>query len=174
MVAWHRSVMSGCRQDIGTGIVAASASLIASLFYLLMLMITPFQFSADAQHWAGYAPQFAFVSGLIVGSVIWRRVMSRASTPKQGALAGGALALGIVILVPILTAVYVLLFPILLSIVTGQELRYALRLYPAPLWSAVGIARIVATVWSPFVGALLVPIGALAGWTYHRRCRFSG
>ena len=173
MVAWHRNVVRGWRQDVGTGIVAASATLIGSLFYLLVLEIIPVQVSADAQYWAGYSPQFTFVAGLVVGTLLWRRVMSRVSTPEQGAIAGGALALCIVVLVPILAAVYVFLFPILLSVTTGQELRYALQLYPAPLWAAVGVARTVATTWSPFVGVSLVPIAALAGWTYQRRCRFS-
>jgi hypothetical protein len=58
MVAWHRNVVRGWRQDVGTGIVAASAALIGSLFYLLVLEIIPVQVSADAQYWAGYAPQF--------------------------------------------------------------------------------------------------------------------
>lgn len=173
MVAWHRNVMRGWRQDVGTGFVAASAALIGSLFYLLVWTVIPVRFSADAQYWAGYAPQFTFVAGLIVGSFLWRRVMSRVSTPEQGAIACGALALCILVLVPILAAVYVLLFPILLSVITGQELRYALQLYPAPLWAAVGVARTVATAWSPLVGVSLVSIGALAGWTYQRRCRFS-
>jgi hypothetical protein len=173
MAAWHRNVRRWRRQDIGTGIVAASAALVASLCYQLVLEVSPSQLTADAQYWTGYAPQFTVVAGFVVGLFLWRRVMSQVSTPKQGAIAGGLLALCIVVLVPVLVAVYVLLFPLLLSVITGQELQYALQSYPAPLWAAVGVARTVATAWSPPVSVVLVPIGALAGWTSQRRCRFS-
>ncbi|WP_245575973.1 hypothetical protein [Haloplanus natans] len=104
---------------MGTGITVASAALIGSLFYFLVLEIIPVQVSADTQYWAGYSPQFTFVAGLMVGTLLSRRVMSRVSTPEQGAIAGGALAICIVVLVPILAAVYVFLFPILLSVTTG-------------------------------------------------------
>ncbi|MFC7130237.1 hypothetical protein [Haloferax chudinovii] len=174
MAAWHRDVMSGWWQDVGAGVATASTALVTSFLYSLVLMVIPLQLSADAQYWAGYAPQFAFVAGLVIGTFVWRRVMSRASTPEQGAFAGSVLGLIIAILVPILAAMYVLLFPVLLSVVTGQGLHYALQLYPAPLWAAVGAARTIATAWSPLVGVLLILIGALFGWTYQRRRRFSG
>jgi hypothetical protein len=147
---------------------------VASLLYLLVARVIPLQLSPDAQYWAGYAPQFAFVAGLVLGTAVWRRFTSRVSTAEQGALAGSTMALGIVVLVPILTAVYVLLFPVFLGVVTGQELHRAVQLYPAPLWAAVGVSQTVATVWSPLVGVLLVPLGALAGWVYQRRRRLSG
>jgi hypothetical protein len=174
MVAWHRISVKWWWQDMGVGLVAASAALAASLLYLLVAMVIPLRFSPDAQYWAGYAPQYAFVAGLVVGTVLWRRVMSRVSTPKQGAFVGSAMALGVVVIVPILAGVYVLLFPVLLGVVTGQKLHYAIQLYPAPLWTAVGVTRTVATAWSPLVGALLVPFGVVAGWAYQRRRRLSG
>lgn len=83
------------------------------------------------------------------------------------------MALGVVLIVPILAAVYVSLFPLFLSVVTGQGLDYALQLYPAPLWAAVSVFQTVATVWSPLVGVLLIPIGAVAGWVSQRRRRLS-
>ena len=174
MVAWDQNVLTGWRRDVGVGVVAAGAALVASLLYLLALTVSPLKLSADAQYWAGYAPQFASVAGLVVGTVVWRRGTYRASTPKQGLVAGSAMALGIVVLVPILAGAYVILFPALHSVVTGQELRYALQLYPASLWTAVGVTRTVATAWSPLVGALLVPVGALGGWAYQRSRRPGG
>ena len=173
MVAWYQNILKGWWRDLNSGFVLASAALAVSLFYLLVLLNIPLQLSPDTQYWAGYAPQFAFVAGLMIGTVVWRPVLSQASTPKQGAVAGSAMALGVVVLVPILAATYVLLFPIFLSVVTGQKLDYALQLYPAPLWAAVSVFQTVATMWSPLVGVLLVPIGAVAGWAYQRRRHLS-
>jgi hypothetical protein len=173
MVAWQQRSATRWR-GIGAGVVTAAAALAASLFYLLAAAVVPLRLSPDAQYWIGYAPQFAFVSGFVLGTTVWRRVASRVSTPKQGAFVGGVTAFGIVTLVPTLTGVYVLLFPLLLSAVTGQGLQYAVQLYPEPLWTAVGVTRTVATAWSPLVGTLLVPIGAVAGWASQRRRRISG
>jgi hypothetical protein len=168
MVTWQqRSVI--WRRDMGTGVVTAVAALAASLIYMLAAMVIPLRLSSDAQYWVGYAPQFAFVAGFVLGTTVWRRIMSRISTPEQGAFVGSAMALGIVALVPLLAGVYVLLFPVLLSIVTGQALHYAIQLYPDPLWTAVDVTQIVATAWSPLVGVLLVPLGAVAGWASQRR-----
>jgi hypothetical protein len=171
MVAWYQNMLKGWWRDLSAGFVLASAALAVSLLYLFVFLNIPLQLSPDTQYWAGYAPQFAFVAGLIIGTVVWRPVLSRASTPKQGAVVGSAMALGVVLIVPILAAVYVLLFPLFLSVVTGQGLDYAIQLYPAPLWAAVGVFQTVATVWSPLVGVLLIPIGAVAGWAYQRRRR---
>lgn len=173
MVAWYQNMLKGWWRDLSAGFVVASGALAVSLLYLLVLPNIPLQLSPDAQYWVGYAPQFAFVAGVIIGTVVWRPVLSRASTPKQGAVAGSAMALGVVALVPILAAAYVLLFPVFLSVVTGQGLDYALQLYPAPLWAAVSVFQTVATVWSPLVGVLLIPIGAVAGWAHQRRRRLS-
>ena len=172
MVAWQQRSVTWWR-DMGTGVVTAAGALAASLLYLLVAMVVPLRLSPDAQYWVGHAPQFAFVAGFVLGTTVWRRVMSRVSTPEQGAFVGSAMALGIVALVPVLAGVYVLLFPLLLSIVTGQGLHYAIQLYPEPLWTAVDVTRIVATAWSPLVGALLVPLGAVAGWVSQRRRRLS-
>jgi hypothetical protein len=160
-------------RDVGAGVVTAAAALAASLLYLLVAMVVPLRLSPDAQYWAGHAPQFAFVAGFVLGAIVWRRVVSRVSTPKHGAFVGSAMALGIVAFVPILAGVYVLLFPLPLSIVTRQGLHYAIQLYPEPLWTAVDVTRTVATAWSPLVGALLVPLGAVAGWASQRRRRLS-
>ncbi len=173
MVAWHQNTLKGWWRDMSAGFVLAAAALAVSLLYLLVLPNVPLPLSPDAKYWAGYAPQFAFVAGLIIGTLVWRPVLSRASTPKQGAVTGSAMALGVVVLVPILAAAYVLLFPLFLSVVTGQGLDYALQLYPAPLWAAVGVFQTVATVWSPIVGVLLIPIGAVAGWAHQRHRRLS-
>ena len=156
MVAWHQNTLKGWWRDMSAEFVVASATLAVFLLFLLVLPNIPLHISPNAPYWAGYAPQFAFFAGLIIGTVVWRPVLSRASSPKQGAVAGSAMALGVVVLVPILAATYVLLFPVLLSVVTGQGLDYALQLYPAPLWAAVGVFQTVATVWSPLVGVLLI------------------
>ena len=169
MDARHRNATNGRRRDVSAGVVAASVALLGALSYTLVVGVAPVRLSADAQYWAAYAPQCSAVAGFLVGTVGWRRVVSRASTPRRGALAGGALALCVVVLVPILAAAYVSAFPVLLSVATGQPVRSALSLYPAPLWAAVDVARTVATSWSPFVGASLVPLGALAGWVDQRR-----
>ena len=172
MVTWQQRLGTWWR-DVGAGVVTAVTALAVSILYLLVAMAVPLRLSIDAQNWVGYAPQFTFVAGFVLGTIVWRRAMSRVSTPEQGAFVGGAMALGIVTLVPLLAGVYVLLFPLLLSIGTGQELYYALQLYPEPLWTAVDVTRIVATAWSPLVGALLVPLGAVAGWASQRRRRLS-
>jgi hypothetical protein len=172
MFTWQQRSVTW-RRDMGAGVVTAAA-LAASLLYPLVAMVVPLRLSPDAQYWVGHAPQFAFVAGFVLGTIVWRRVMSRVSTPEQGGFVGSAMALGIVALVPILAGVYVLLFPLLLSIVTGQGLHYAIQLYPEPLWTAVDVTRIVATAWSPLAGVLLVPLGAVAGWASQRRRRLSG
>ena len=173
MVTWQQRSVTWWR-DMGAGVVTAAVALAASLLYMLVAMVVPLRLSPDAQYWVGYAPQFAFVSGFVLGAIVWRRVASRVSTPKQGAFVGSAMGLGIVTLVPTLAGVYVLLFPLLLSVVTGQGLQYAVQLYPEPLWTAVDVTRTVATAWSPLVGALLVPLGAVAGWASQRRRLLSG
>jgi len=122
MVTWQQRSVTWW-WDMGAGVVTAAAALAASLLYLLVAMVVPLRLSPDAQYWVGHAPQFAFVAGFVLGAIVWRRVMSRVSTPEQGAFVGSAMALGIVALVPILAGVYVLLFPLLLSIVTGQGLH---------------------------------------------------
>lgn len=174
MIPWQQHVLKGWQRDMGAGIVGAGTALVASFLYRLASTVFSLRLSSTAQYWAGYAPQFALVAGLVVGTVVWRRAMSPTSTPKRGALAGLAMALGIIVLVPVLAGGYVMLFPLLLSVVTGQGVSSALSLYPAPLWTAVSIARVIAVAWSPLVGVLLVPLGALAGWAYQRSRRPSG
>jgi branched-subunit amino acid transport protein len=160
--------MGVSRRDFGAGVVAAIVALFASLVSLLALQFSSQELPADAQYWFGYAPQFAALAGLIVGTVVWRRATSRASTPARGALAGIATVVGTVILVPILAGLYVILFPVVLGLVTGEEWSQILRVFPVYVWASVGVTRTVAVSWSPLVGLVLVPLGALVGWTYQR------
>ncbi len=87
------------------------------------------------------------------------------------ALAGTVTSVGTVVLVPILAGLYVMPFPIVLGLVTGEEWGRILHVIPTYVWASVGVARTVAIGWSPLVGLVLVPLGALVGWTYQRgRC----
>jgi branched-subunit amino acid transport protein len=168
MIAWRQNLVSVSRRELGAGVVAAVAALVASLVYLPALNFSPLGLSADAQYWFGYAPQFAALAGLIVGTVVWRRATSRASTPERGALAGIATAVGTVVLVPILAGLYVILFPVVLGLVTGEEWNQILRVFPAYVRASAGVTRTVAVSWSPLVGLVLVPLGALVSWAYQR------
>jgi len=173
MVAWRQSSVGVSRRELGAGVVAALAALFASLIYLLALKLYPLGLSADAQYWFGYAPQFATLTGLVIGTLVWRRAMSRPSTPRRGALAGLVTAVGTVVLVPILAGLYVILFPVALGLVTGESWSQILRVFPAYVRASVGVTRTVAVSWSPLVGLVLVPLGALVGWAYQcgRRSR---
>jgi branched-subunit amino acid transport protein len=168
MFTWRQSTVGVSRREFGAGVVAAVAALFASLFYLPALQFSPLALSADAQYWVGYAPQFAALAGLVVGTLVWRRAVSRESTPKQGALAGIVTAVGTVVLVPTLAGLYVLLFPVVLGPVTGAEWSHVLHVLPAYVRASVGVTRTVAVSWSPLVGFALVPLGALVGWAYQR------
>ncbi|WP_136603491.1 hypothetical protein [Salinigranum halophilum] len=168
MVAWRRNLVDVSRREVGAGVVAAVVALFASLISLSALDFSPLSLSTDAQYWFGYAPLFAALAGLMVGTVAWRRAMSRASTPERGALVGIATAVGIVVLVPILAGLYVILFPIVLGLVTGEEWSQILRVFPAYVWASVDVTRTVAVSWSPLVGLVLVPLGALVSWAYQR------
>ncbi len=94
MVTWQQRSVTWW-QDMGAGVVTAAAALAASLLYLLVAMVVPLRLSPDAQYWVGHAPQFAFVAGFVLGTIVWRRVISRVSTPEKGAFVGSAMALGI-------------------------------------------------------------------------------
>jgi hypothetical protein len=168
MDAWRQNIGYVSWREVGAGVVAAVAALVASLIYLPVAKIYPLGLSFDAQYWSGYAPLFAPLAGLVMGVVVWRRATSPSSTPKRGALAGIATALGTVLLVPILAGLYVILFPVLIGVVTGEEWRYVLHVFPIYLRGSVGVTRTVAVDWSPLVGVVLVPLGALFGWAYQR------
>lgn len=168
MIARRQNLVSASRRKIGAGVVAAVAASVASLVSLPALGVSSLGLSAAAQYWFGYAPQFATLAGLVVGMVVWRRATSRESPPQQGALAGIATAVGTVVLVPILAGLYVILFPVVLGLVTGEEWSQILRVSPAYLRASAGVTRTVAVSWSPLVGLVLVPLCALVGWAYQR------
>jgi hypothetical protein len=174
MVAWRQHIVDVSRSGVGGGVVTAVAALVASLVYLPVLELYPLGLSSDVQYWFWYAPQFATLAGLVVGTVVWRRALSSASSPERGALMGIATAVGVVVLVPIIAGLYMILFPVLLSVATGQSVQYALTLYPAHVRSSVGITRTLAVGWSPLVGAVLLPLGAFVGWAYQRGRRPGG
>jgi branched-subunit amino acid transport protein len=174
MVAWRQDGAGVSLRGVGAGVVSGLAALAASLVALAALQYDPLGLSPDARYWFGYAPQFATLAGLVVGTVVWRRGTSPSSTPERGVLAGVATAVGTVVLVPILAGLYVGLFPVLLGVVTGQDWQYALSGYPAHVRSSVDVTRTVAVGWSPFVGAMLVPPGAVVGWAYQRGRRSRG
>jgi hypothetical protein len=156
------------RRDVGAGVVAAVAALVASVLSLPLLTVESLAPSVDARYWFGYAPPFATVAGLVVGTVAWRRLVSRASTPRRGALAGVATGLGTVLLVPVLAGLYVVAFPVLLGLVTGTASGQVLRVLPGYVEAFPGVVRAVAVGWSPLVGAILLPLGGVAGWAYQR------
>jgi hypothetical protein len=168
MVTWRQGIGGVSRREFGAGVVAAVAALVASFVFLPALQFSPLGLSAAEQYWFGYAPLFAALAGFVVGTVVWRRAMSRVSTPRQGALAGIMTAVGTVVLVPILAGLYVILFPVVLGLVTGEKWSQILHVFPAYVRAAVGVTRTVAVSWSPLVGLVLVPLGALVGWAFQR------
>lgn len=174
MTAWRQHVTAVSSREACAGVVAASTALVVSLLSPTVLDAVPLGLSPDAQYWFGYVPGFALLAGLVVGTAVWRRVVSLTSAPQRGALAGVATALGVVFLVPMLAGLYAALFPLLLSVLTGQNLQYALTLYPSSVWFAGGVVRTLAVSWSPLVGAVLVPLGAVGGWAYQRGLRHRG
>jgi hypothetical protein len=174
MSAWPLNLVGVSRRDIGAGAVAAVTALVASFIYLSTLKRYSLGLSPDARYWFGYAPQFALLAGLVVGMVVWRWTMSPASTPKQGAVAGIATAVGTVVLVPILAGVYLLLFPVLLGVATGDEWRYTLHVFPPYVQESVRVTRTVAVSWSPLIAVVLVPLNAFIGWISQRGGRPTG
>jgi len=162
------------RREVGAGVVAGVAALVASLLFVPALDLYPLGLSADARYWFGYAPVFAAIAGLVAGAAVWRRGTSLESTPERGVLAGVAAAVGTVVLVPLLAGLYLLVFPVLLGTVAGDGWSGVLRVYPLYVRESVVVAWTVAVNWSPLVGAILVPLGALVGWAYQRRLRPRG
>jgi hypothetical protein len=145
------------RRDLGAGAVAGVLAVVASL--------VPFSFSGappvtatSVDYWAGYAPGVTLVAGLVVGSVVWWRTPP--STPC-GVLAGVVTGLGTVVCVPVLVGLYVFSFPVLLTLVTGGDVVAATGYVSAE--AAVGVAWAITVGWCPVVGAVLVPLAALAG-----------
>jgi predicted small integral membrane protein len=128
----------------------------------------PAWLSADARYWIGYAPQFALVAGLLVGTLVWRRLASPAGTPRRGALVGAAIAVGTLLVVPILAGLYVAAFPVVLGVFTGAEWGTVARVVPGYLQASLGVTQTVALGWSPVVAVVLVPLGALGGWVSQR------
>ena len=106
--------------------------------------------------------------GLVTFAGTGVRSANSLAKARFDALAGIVTAVGTVVLVPILAGLYVILFPVVLSLVTGEEWSQILRVFPAYVWASVGVTRTLAVSWSPFVGLVLVPLGALVGWAYQR------
>jgi hypothetical protein len=165
MVPSLQKMLDVSRRELGAGALAAVAAVGASLV-ALAATADPLALRSGTQYWILYAPGFAFVAGFIVGAVVWWRTMSPAATPRHGLRAGIVTAVGTVVVVPILIGLYALVFPVLLSVATGQELQAALALYPAHVWTSLGITWDVAVGWSPVVGVVLLPLGALLAWIY--------
>jgi len=174
MVSWWQSIPILSRREVGAGAVAAVGALVASLIPLPILEIIPLGLSSDAQYWFGDAPEFAPLAGLVLGTGVWRRGTSQASPPEWGALAGIVTAIGTVVFVPILAGLYVMLFPVLLGLVTGEEWSYVLRVVPVHVRSSFRVARTITLSWSPLVGVVLVPLDGLLGWVYQRGSRPRG
>ncbi|MFC7228986.1 hypothetical protein N0B31_16395 [Salinirubellus salinus] len=170
MVVTRRRTTGLSRRELGAGAVAAVAALVAALVSLVSLSVPTVDslVSVDARYWFGYAPGFATLAGLVVGAVVWRRLVSRASTPGRGALAGAATGLGTVVAVPFVAGVYVLLFPVLLGLVTGTSWDTVLHVLPGYVQGAVDVTRTMAVDWSPLAVVVLVPLDALLGWAYQR------
>jgi hypothetical protein len=81
---------------------------------------------------------------------------------------GATLAVGTVLLVPVLAGLYVVAFPVLLGVCTGAEWGTAVRVVPGYLQASLGVTRTVALGWGPLVAVVLVPLGALGGWASQR------
>jgi hypothetical protein len=169
MNPWRRHVGGVSGRDLGAGVVVGLAALAVSLGAVLFTVTTdPAWLSADARYWVGYAPQFALVAGVLVGTLVWRRLASLAVTPRRGALVCAAIAVGTVLLVPVLAGLYVAAFPVLLGVFTGAEWGTVVRVVPGYLQASLGVTRTVALGWSPLVAVVLVPLGALGGWASQR------
>jgi hypothetical protein len=169
MNLWRQRVGSVSRRGLGAGVVTGLTALAVSVGALILSVTTdPAWLSADARYWIGYAPQFALVAGLLVGTLVWGRLASPAGTPRRGALVGAAIAVGTILVVPILTGLYVAAFPVVLGVFTGAEWETVARVVPGYLQASLGVTRTVALGWSPLVAIVLVPLGALGGWASQR------
>ncbi|MFC5365325.1 hypothetical protein [Salinirubrum litoreum] len=173
MNLWRGAGGGVSRRALGAGVVTGVAALLVSLLFLLLLVVGAdfLRLSADGRYWVGYAPQFALVAGIVVGTLAWRRLASATSTPRRGALAGAAVAVGTVLFVPVLAGLYVIAFPVILGAVTGAEWATVSRVFPTYLGASLVVTRTVVVEWSPLVGAVLVPLGALVGWLSRRGWR---
>lgn len=169
MNLWRRRAGGVSRRELGAGVVTGLTALAVSVgAFVLTVTTDPAWLSADARYWIGYAPQFALVAGLLVGTLVWRRLASSTATPRRGALVGAAIAVGTLLLVPVLAGLYVAAFPVLLGLFTGAEWSTVARVVPGYLQASLGVTRTVALGWSLLVAVVLVPLGALGGWASQR------
>jgi MFS family permease len=169
MNLWRQRVGSVSRRGLGAGVVTGLTALVVSVgAFILPVTTDPAWLSADARYWIGYAPQFALVAGLLVGTLVWGRLASPAGTPRRGALVGAAIAVGTLLVVPILAGLYVAAFPVVLGVFSGAEWGTVARVVPGYLRASLGVTRTVALGWSPLVAVVLVPLGALGGWASQR------
>ena len=165
----RRRTHSALRHEVGAGVVAGVATLVASVVYwvslstLLPAVEVPFTVEGYMLSYTGFvffALLVAPLVGFVVGAAVWRWTLSLSSSPSRGALAGAVTALGTVLAVPVL-------FGLLLA---AREMSGASpALFTSPVEALVVTSRGGVVYWSLLVCLLLVPLGALGGWVYQRR-----
>jgi len=169
MSVWRRTSGGVSSHEAGAGVVAATATLLASVIYWASLWAfipaveVPFSVELYMMGYTGFVFFALFVAplvGFVVGTTVWRWKLSPASSPRHGAFAGFVTALGTVLAVPVL-------FGLLLA---GRELMgVSPALFASPVDAFVITTQGGVVYWSLFTGVILVPLGALVGWAYQRR-----
>ena len=168
MNVWRRTD-SALPHEVGAGVVAGVATLVASVVYWVSLLAflptvtVPFTVELYTLSYTGFV-FFALLAapfvGFVVGTAVWRWTLSQSSSPSRGALAGAVTALGTVLAVPVL-------FGLLLAVreVSGASPA----IFTSPLEALVVTSRGGVVYWGTLTGLLLVPLGAIGGWLYQRR-----
>jgi hypothetical protein len=163
------------RRAVGAGAVAAGTALIAAIGYIPVLWVLSALYPGIPRTtdlyfflYSGftfYASILPPLVGLIVGTVVWKRMVSSMSNPSQGAIAGIVTALATVLFVPMLFSLLLLTTELVRAVWWSAD-SSALFGTPSELFIVLTHGGVV--YWNPFAGLVLVPLGALVGWAYPR------
>ncbi|TKX56267.1 hypothetical protein EXE44_15725 [Halorubrum sp. SS7] len=169
MNTWRQAPSSISHHEVGAGAVAAAATVVTSVIYLISLWAfvstaeVPFNVEIYMLGYTGFVFFALFVTplvGFVVGTAVWHWTLSSTSNPRRGALAGVVTAPGTVLAVSIL-------FSLLLA--TRELLGVIPALFVSPVDAFVITTHGVVIYWGLFTSVILVPLCALIGWAYQRR-----
>ena len=175
MVAWRLNLGGVSRPEVGAGIVAAAAALVASVMYIPGLWVLDALFPAVPHTtelyfflYTGfifYALLVAPFVAMVLGTAVWRWMTVPTSSPRRGALAGIVTALGTMLVVPILFSLLLIAWEFIRAAWWSPE---SYSLFGSTLQSFVVVTQGGIVYWSPLAGVILLPLGALVGWAYQR------
>ena len=164
------------RRETGAGTVAAGTALVAAILCVPGLWVLDMLYAGLPRTtelyfflYLGlifYALILAPFVALIAGTVVWRWLVHPSSSPTRGATAGVVSAVVTMLLVPLLFSLFLL----------ARELIGAAWWTPESYQIFTSTSQLLVVVthggllyWSLPAGVILMPLSAIAGWTYQRR-----